>query len=484
MLGMLVVLLFSMVVIGLTSSPCQGETLPADTTLEVRLTVATGSRISHIGDPVEGTIIAPVFANGQLVVPPGATVSGTVDRVQRLGLGLKNLTAGIRYRFDTLRLPNGKAIPVETQLVEVETAKERVNSDGSVGGIYPTANLSSTVSFYIVPALYLAPAAAVPVLGVKFLIARSPDPEIYFPPGTEMILRLTSAAEVNNTTAASEFSSFSMQEVADLRQFLQASSLQQAQKSGRRPSDLVNILFLGKRDEIDRAFRAAGWSGAQRRSAMSLYRSYHSLVQRIGYTMAPMDRLTLNGRPPTATFQKSLNTCSKRHHLRLWQASAEQPTVWLSAATEDVDFKFRGMHLTHITDARIDNERSKVVNDLAFTGCVDAATLLPRESAPGASKRRGSIVTDGSIAIVRLNECRNPRVMPAIAPPRHGGFMRAMIALRDDVERSNIVFLGYNTVKLFTRSRESQSAAHNANCGSTGCSYRATAYLDPLQRSG
>lgn len=42
--------------------------LPAGTRLEARLSVPTGSRISHAGDPIEATVIAPVFGDGQLLM--------------------------------------------------------------------------------------------------------------------------------------------------------------------------------------------------------------------------------------------------------------------------------------------------------------------------------------------------------------------------------------------------------------------------------
>ncbi len=428
------------------------EQLPAGTTLEVRLSVATGSRISHPGDLVEGTVIAPVLLNGRLVIPQGATVSGTVNSVQRLGYGLKHLTAGIEYSFHTLRLPEGEAIPIESRLIEVETAKERINADGSVGGIHPSANLSSSVSFYALPFLYAAPAVAGPVLAIKFLIARSPDPEIYFPPGTEVILQLTAAAEVSTrSNMRPGIASFSPDEIADVRRLLASSTHQRAAKDSGLPSDLVNILFLGTRDEIDRAFYAAGWWGPQRGSAVSLFRMYHSAVQRMGYRMAPMETLKLNGKPPDAAYEKSLDTFSKRHHLRLWK---QQPGSWLSAATEDVGYKVRRMRLTHATDLRIDNERAKVVNDLDFTGCVDAATLLKRGS-PYADDAHGRwVVTDGNIAVIRLNSCRNPRTMPALeasfAPGRHRRFIQGLLALRNDIVRSNLVFLGFNTLRIFS----------------------------------
>ncbi len=132
-----------------------------------------------------------------------------------------------------------------------------------------------------------------PVWGIKSVIAPSANPEIYFPPGTELILRLTAPIEVHSYAGKPvAITSFEPDEISELRQLLK-SSPQQAQM-GTHPSDLVNLLFLGSREEMDRAFHAAGWSRAERRSPMSLYRMYHALAERIGYGRAPMDTLTLN----------------------------------------------------------------------------------------------------------------------------------------------------------------------------------------------
>jgi hypothetical protein len=43
----------------------------------------------------------------------------------------------------------------------------------------------------------------------------------------------------------------------------------------------------------------------------------------------------------------------------------------------------RGRELfTHLIDENVDRERSKVVNDLLFTGCVEAVGLAPRPRLP------------------------------------------------------------------------------------------------------
>src|SRR6476469_2850341 len=111
------------------------DLLSAGTRLEVRLTGPTGSRISHTGDAISALVIAPVFGAGRLLIPQGAVVSGAIESVRRVGLGLKHLSSGIEYRFDTIRLPTGPAVPIETRVVRVETAKERVDAEGEIGGI-------------------------------------------------------------------------------------------------------------------------------------------------------------------------------------------------------------------------------------------------------------------------------------------------------------------------------------------------------------
>jgi LssY C-terminus len=440
-------------------SSVAAKVLPAGTRLEVRLSVSTGSRISHPGDHVEGVVIAPVFDTGELLIPQGSIISGVVQNVERVGLGLKHLTSGIEYRFESVQQRDGTAIPVEARVFRVETAKERVNAHGVIGGIYPTANLSSSAAFYVLPLLCVDPEFGVPMLGIKFLIARSPDPEIYFPAGTEVILELTRSADFPTPgVPTNHIASLSASELADVHGVLSKLPEQRTDRGRNHPSDLVNILLLGSRESINRAFQAAGWTGAQRSSIRSIYRMYHCMVQRMGYSMAPMGRLTLNGMTADAEYQKSLNTFSKRHHVRLWKQA--QKDAWLSAATEDVSYKFVRMHLTHATDPLIDNERAKVLNDLAFTGCLDAASLMPRDSSD-ATHQDGSIRTDGKIAVLRINDCREPRRMPTqsaqTGPRGRKRSAQALLALRNDLIRTNPISLAYSTIRALRANTDSQA---------------------------
>ena len=431
-------------------SLCAHE-LPAGTTLEVRLSTPTGSHISHTGDQVEGRTIAPVGFRGQILVPQASRVFGSIESVTRFGLGLKHVTASIHYEFHTVRLTNGDTIPIQTEVLEVETAKERVDVDSTVRGIHPLASLSSSLALFTTPLLFVAPAVGVPVWGIKSVVAPSPNPEIYFPAGTELLLRLTAPVEIRSSAERPVgIKSFSPEELNEVEHLLTGSA--QRARMGSHPSDLVNILFFGSREEMDRAFHAADWVQAERKSPMSLYRMYHALTRRIGYKRAPMNVLTLNGVPSDFVYQKSLDTVQKRHHVRLWEVQ-HTADVWLGAAAEDIGFRFKRAHWTHSTAPKIDNERGKVVNDLAFTGCLDAVELVSRHSPDLLQdpKSKQLIVTDTHIAVVRLNACNRPRSVPAVDPvssrDQRGRVSRGLGALRNDM-RHNIIFTTYNTVRL------------------------------------
>jgi hypothetical protein len=162
--------------------------------------------------------------------------------------------------------------------------------------------------------------------------------------------------------------------------------------------------------------------------------------------------------------QKSLDTVQKRHHVRVWQYPG-RANIWLGTAAEDVGFRFELTHWTHSTEPNIDSERAKVVNDLAFTGCLNAAEIFPRSSADLVQdpKEERPIVTDGNMAVIRLNDCLNPNLMAgAEATPaarQRGRLARSLTVLREDLVRSNIAFTAYNTLRFLGRHKAKPTIA-------------------------
>jgi hypothetical protein len=146
--------------------------------------------------------------------------------------------------------------------------------------------------------------------------------------------------------------------------------------------------------------------------------------------------------------------------------------VWLGTAAEDVAFRFEVTHWTHSSDPRIDNERAKVVVDLAFTGCVGRAELLTRNSLDVLQDPKAArLITDGQIAVLRLNDCSSPKTMVRVettSPSHaHGRLSPALISLRKGLwGSSKILFNTYNTLKYVsgcgTSRRATQPSSTNA----------------------
>lgn len=79
--GLVVVLVFP----AFSASPDDVLTIPAGSTLRVRLTTTLSTRTNQNGDPWTGSVTEPIISTGQEVVPVGSTVEGRVSFVKPPG---------------------------------------------------------------------------------------------------------------------------------------------------------------------------------------------------------------------------------------------------------------------------------------------------------------------------------------------------------------------------------------------------------------
>jgi hypothetical protein len=97
-----------------------------------------------------------------------------------------------------------------------------------------------------------------------------------------------------------------------------------------------------------------------------------------------------------------------RHHLRVWKRPElyQNAPVWVIAATHDTGIELSPENRTfiHKIDSKIDRERSKVVNDLIFTGMVKGLALVDRPQVPTSSRNAtgDALETDAAIAVLLL----------------------------------------------------------------------------------
>lgn len=432
---------------------------PQETPLHVRLSTAVGSYASKPGMPIQAVLIAPVIVDGQTLVPAGAVVSGTVKLVRRVGLGIVHETAALGLDFNRLAFEDEGAVPISTRVKQVDNGRERVGRDGVIHGMRSTSSLCYRASGYIRTALSWEIQSEVAEWFVKALVVQLPEPEIYYPAGAELTLILTRPLFLNSPAESEpETPRLTTVERVNIRSLVEELPYRTVSPYSNRPSDIVNVLFLGSREELSNAFAAAGWSQAHRSSFRSGIRDIRAVAEGRGYRDAPMSPLLVNNAAQDMSWEKGLNDASKRHHIRLWK----QPEtwhgreLWIGAATQDVNFAFfrPGQTLTHTVATDIDRERNKIVNDLVFTGCVDAVDWLDRPEVPHTALNGTGdpMRTDARLALMQLNGCVKPRLATETVDetplPVHGGKMqrfvrREILSMRSDLIRTNIYYRAY-----------------------------------------
>lgn len=461
----------------LLSAACalSAETIPAGTPLEIRLQQPISSYSTRAGTKIEGILIAPVTEGGAILVPLGATIQGTVVSVQRVGLGFAHETAQIELRFDQLILSGHAPVPIQVRITEVENARESINKKGRIQGIRSTATLSSRASGIVGSLAFGDPIAAIFTTAGSASVLRFSEPEITLPAGTELLGELVAPIDLPDTEAQTLPP---MVDTPDGRQELGAMVHKlpfRTFTSGKKeiPSDMTNLIFVGSEDALRRAFAASGWVVVDTLTPETAYSTVRSVAENQGYRQAPMSILLLNGQAPDFAYAKTLNTFSKRHHLRIWKTKQTwhgQP-VWTSSATHDIGIGFSKKEKTfiHLIDTNIDNERAKVVNDFIYTSCVSNAQLVTRPWLPKNPKNGTGedLITDGRVAVLQLNDCEHPTGETGGTPATlrtHGNRLdrttrQTVLTLKNNILRDNVGVMAYSGIHYALDSKKHKEAA-------------------------
>ena len=447
---------------------------PAGSVLHVRLTNAVGTFASRPGEPVDAVLIAPVKVDGDTVIPSGTILHGRVKAVRRIGLGLVHETASLDVIFDSISLPGRAPIAVSTQLASVDNGREEVTPSGEIREGRTTASWGNHAAHYIQAALLWNVHMQLAEWAVKSVVTQVSEPEIYLPSGTELTLVLSDGLRLLSAPSTPDdapgFTEDQRESLAPVISDLPERAFAPApkRKETGRPADIVNLLFIGSREEIAAAFTAAGWSEARRANFRSHISTAFAVAFDHGLRDAPMSTLRINNVPPDMYWEKGFNDVSKRHHIRMWKIAGtwEGKELWVGAATRDVEIGFLrpGHMVTHRVEEHVDHERDKVAYDLAFSACADAMDWWYRPAIPHSTRNATGdrMLTDGQLAVVQLNGCDNPRAFAAgnDSLPAHGSrwqrlLRREIITARSDLIRGNIYWRTYEGVRCLV------TAVHN-----------------------
>ena len=438
------------------------ESVSVGTKLEIRLQQPISSYATEKGTKISGVLVAPLTEGGEMLLPLGTTVEGSVVAVRKVGLGVIHETARLDLLFDRVVLSNGDSVPLQCKVVEVENARESVDAQGRVQGIRSTATLSNRASGIVGSLAFGDPIAAIFTTAASASVLRFSEPEISLPAGTELIAELTAPIVLPKTEPILVPPiATTPAEKEDLSKLVEELPFRTYTDKSHIPSDITNLIFIGSADEVERAFAASDWVQVDSLTAESTYATIRSVAENQGYKTAPMSILLLGGQAPKYAYAKTLNTFSKRHHLRVWASSLpwNGQTVWTSSSTHDTGIGFSKKNKTfiHLIDSHIDNERAKVVNDLIFTGCVSNVQLVARSWIPKDAKNGTGedLVTDGRIAVLQLNECligQNTIEEAGNTLRVHGNraervSRQTTLTLKNNILRDNVGVMAYSGIR-------------------------------------
>jgi|HubBroStandDraft_6_1064221.scaffolds.fasta_scaffold13980_2 hypothetical protein len=392
-------------------------------TLSIRLTTPVYSDRSRTGDPIQGIVTYPlcrdgeklVCNEGELLVPPGTKVNGTIlfatkapDKYSRPRLVLD---------FSNVVHKGGQVSPLYARVLEVDNARETIRNNEILGIIQPHASKKASLIFAGLSAAN--PFAGYAIKGVQTVYGLSIRREIFFPASTDLQIQIVRPSMLKQKEPWTGFTQLAMD--PDLQSIVQTAPLRTT-ATNKTPSDLTNLIFIGSKQRLASSFTESHWIEADDLGVKAALKVAQATVRNTGYNSAPMSTLLLNGQAPDLTFQKSLNTFAKRHHIRIWKLKKtyKGQDVWIGAATHDIATESsRGYtKWTHRIDPHIDRERDWIQSDLLFSGMAVAYLDVDRPHAPKkASNATGDdIVTDGKITVVDLGASKKPQQAPVLAP--------------------------------------------------------------------
>jgi hypothetical protein len=262
---------------------------------------------------------------------------------------------------------------------------------------------------------------------------------------------------------------------ANIREKLLSLPIRSVTHSGR-PSDIVNLAFIGSRQQIETAFQAAGWTYGDSVSTWSVLREMRAFSSLNSYTHLPISNQWLAGKASDIRMEKSFDSYQKREHIRIWNEDGLERDLWVSGAIRETGatWSLRTGRFIHHVDANLDAERDKVVRDLTLSGCVADVHRLQREESPEREKNASGDVlwTDGGIAVIELKDCEAPSPaltstdVPWRPKSRLKRFVRAQALSIHDLWRSNVIYVSFDlslTVIRSLRNRRTLEYETNAN---------------------
>ena len=451
----------SLIFCSATAFGCDG--LAAGQTLWIRLSSPVSTYSSKPGDAVYAVLTEAATCNDGVVFPVGTRITGVVHSVRKVGWGIYHETAALNIQFDHAAVASDSAVPITATVMDVENARERVNNKGTIEGIRSSDTPQGRINSRLKHLPTYNPYSDLGLIVYKAAFPIFPEPEIYYPAGTDLRIKLTQPVHAASLQP-NPLVDITVETAGELDVEREISSLpQRSTTTAMANADVVNLAFLGSREEVESAFQQAGWSTSDAFSKRTFVHTFYAFLNNSTYDQAPMKTLLLDGKAPDMSWQKSLNSYNRRDHLRLWQWSEtpDSEAVWLSCSTHDTRATLSVKHheFVHHIAPDIDDERSTVIRDLELAGCVSSVRLVARPGMANLTQNANgdTVRTDGDLAVVQLKQCEP--LVPGLPSSTAGTNFKAgnhafrwvrkeILTFRSDIWRANIIYGAYDLARM------------------------------------
>ena len=177
------------------------------------------------------------------------------------------------------------------------------------------------------------------------------------------------------------------------------------------PGDRVNFIVVGTQDQMQAAFKAAGWVTVDKSNQAAVLSGLLATLSKQAYVTMPMSELELFGRVQDFGYAQAdpVRVVASRHHFRIWKAPFQfnGTDVWAGAGTHDIGFDRdqRNNGVTHKIDPATDGERDYIRDSLTQTGMVvKNEYMTPADPVTSAKTATGSgFTSDGRTLIIYLS---------------------------------------------------------------------------------
>jgi hypothetical protein len=438
------------------------ENIPAGKSFWVRLRDPVATYSSKPGATVRAVLIQSPECNGAPVFPAGLEVDGQIARVQKVGLGFVHDSAAVEVQFDRFITTSGMTLPIASRVVEIDNSRETVRR-GVIHGVRATDTPQGRITSRLAHLPTFNPYTDWGLIVYRAFFTILPEPEIYLPPGTDLRLQLNVPLYVGDQPEIPR-ASFQLDEFerGDVEMLLENIPDRTTTPKGKS-ADLVNILLVGSREQVQSAFTAAGWRPSDNASTHSVLREFGAFLTFSNYPTEPISIQWLNGQPQELAFQKSFDSYAKREHLRLWSepSTVLGQSAWLSAYTRETGaaLSLKNHKFIHRIDRNLDDGVNMLVRDLTLAGCVEAVRQLPRPELQQlmVNATGDEMYTDGNLTVVHLRSCDRPGILYSrlnpIVPvhPRYRAvrYLRSQVLVyKSDVIRGNLVYSAFDLTRM------------------------------------